>query len=69
MSPGILDEKMHFYLARDLEPGPMALEAGEDIRIRLVTWEEALDLARANRIRDAKTLAGLLYYEAFCRPK
>jgi hypothetical protein len=47
----------------------MALEAGEDIHVRLASWEEALDLARANRIRDAKTLAGLLYYEVFCRPR
>jgi ADP-ribose pyrophosphatase len=68
MSPGILDEKMFFYLATDLEPGPMALEGGEDIRVRLATWEEALDLCRQNRIRDAKTLAGLLFYEVFHRP-
>jgi ADP-ribose pyrophosphatase len=67
-SPGILDEKMFLYLATALEPGPMALEAGEDIRVCLATREEALAMARQNRIRDAKTLVGLLYYETFRWP-
>ncbi|MGD0899493.1 MAG: NUDIX hydrolase [Thermoguttaceae bacterium] len=67
MSPGILDEKMFLYLATGLEPGPAALEAGEDIHVRLATWDEALAMARENRIRDAKTLVGLLYCQAFHR--
>lgn len=67
MSPGILDEKMHLYLAQELTPGPMALDAGEDLRPLLVAWDEALAMCREGRIRDAKTLAGLLYYETFRR--
>ena len=66
-SPGVLDEKMFLYLATSLEPGPMALDAGEDLRVRLCTWDEALAMARDGRIQDAKTLAGLLYYETFVR--
>jgi ADP-ribose pyrophosphatase len=69
MSPGILDEKMFLYLATDLEPGPMELDAGEDLRPVLVTWDEALELVRQGRIQDAKSLAGFLYYEAFLRRK
>jgi ADP-ribose pyrophosphatase len=65
MSPGILDERMHLYLAETLEPGPMALEAGEDIRPLLCTWEEALEMVKRGEIRDAKTLVGLLYYRTF----
>ena len=68
MSPGILDEKMFVYLATSLEPGPMALEAGEDIRVQLKTWEEALEMVQDGRIHDAKSVAGLLYYQAFGRP-
>ena len=34
MSPGILDEKLYVYAATGLAPGKMALEAGEDIRVR-----------------------------------
>lgn len=67
MSPGILDEKMFLFLATSLEPGPMALEAGEDIRVQLRTWEEALAMTRDGRIQDAKSVAGLLYYQAFGR--
>lgn len=63
MSPGILDERMHLYLAEQLQPGPMALEAGEDIQPLLCTWEESLKMIRRGDIRDAKTLAGLLYYK------
>ena len=65
MSPGILDERMYLYLAEDLQPGAMALEAGEDIQPLLCTWSEALEMARRGEIRDAKTLAGLLYYRTF----
>jgi ADP-ribose pyrophosphatase len=67
MSPGILDEQMHLYLAVDLQPGPMALEAGEDIQPLLCSWEEALAMARRGEIRDSKTLVGLLYYHTFLR--
>jgi ADP-ribose pyrophosphatase len=67
MSPGILDEKMHFYLATSLMAGEMALEPGEDIQPFLCPWEEAIALARRGEIRDAKTLVGLLYYERFMR--
>jgi len=62
MSPGILDEQMHLYLARQLQPGPMALEPGEDIQPMLCTWDESLEMVRRGEIRDAKTLVGLLYY-------
>ncbi len=63
-SPGILDEKMYLYLATSLQPGPTALDPGEDVRPLLTTWQEALAMARDGRIRDAKTLVGLLYYDA-----
>jgi ADP-ribose pyrophosphatase len=64
-SPGILDERMHLYLAKDLAPGPMDLQAGEEIQPVLVPWAEALCMARDGRIIDAKTLIGLLFYESF----
>jgi len=60
MSPGILRERMHLFVAEDLEPGPQALEPGEQIRTRVVPWAEALEMCRDGRIEDAKTVAGLL---------
>ena len=62
-SPGILDEEVYLYLATSLRPGPMAAEPGEDIQPLVTTWEEALEMARDGRIRDARTLIGLLFYE------
>ncbi len=55
MSPGILNERMHLYLARELEAGPQALEPGEDIRPLVVTWADAMRMAFDGTIEDAKT--------------
>ena len=63
MSPGILNERMHVYVASELRPGPMALEAGEQIETLLVRWEEAFRMIRDGRIEDAKTVATLLFYQ------
>ena len=69
MSPGILDERMHLFLAEGLRPGPTALEAGEDIQPLLCSWEEAMELIRRGEIRDSKTLVGLLFYQARLNPQ
>ena len=66
-SPGILDELMHLYLATAVVPGATSLDPGEDIRPLVVTLGEALEMVRDGRIRDGKSLAGLLYYDKFCR--
>lgn len=63
MSPGILNERMYLYLARDLTPGPTALEAGETIENLVVNWDEAMRMVADGSIEDAKTLVGLLSYE------
>ncbi len=60
MSPGILRERMHLFVADDLIPGPQALEPGEQIRTRVVTWDEAIAMCLDGRIDDAKTIAGVL---------
>jgi ADP-ribose pyrophosphatase len=66
-SPGILTERMYLFAATDLTPGPPALEADEDIRVRLVAGDEAIDLVRRGQIEDAKTIAGLLWWHMFRR--
>jgi ADP-ribose pyrophosphatase len=63
MSPGILNERMHLYLARGLRPGPAALEPGEQIETWVVPWAEAMRMAFDGTIQDAKTLVGLLYFD------
>jgi len=67
-SPGILDERMHLFLATGLAPGEPDLQGGEQIEPLVVPWREAMEMVRSGAIRDAKTLVGLLYYDAFVRP-
>jgi ADP-ribose pyrophosphatase len=62
MSPGILNERMHLFLATRLVAGDAELESGEQIEPLLATWDEAMKWVRDGQIRDAKTLVGLLYY-------
>jgi folate-binding protein YgfZ len=64
MSPGILRERMHLFVARDLVAGPQALEPGEQIRTREVGWDEAVAMCLDGRIEDAKTIAGILLLAA-----
>jgi ADP-ribose pyrophosphatase len=67
VSPGILSERMHLFLATGLQPGAAALEKGEQIQTLVVAWDEALAMIDQQKIRDAKTLAGLLYYDRLRR--
>jgi ADP-ribose pyrophosphatase len=64
MSPGILRERMHLFIAEDLTPGPQALEPGERITTRIVPWNEAVAMCLDGRIHDAKTLAAILLVNA-----
>jgi ADP-ribose pyrophosphatase len=62
MSPGILDEKMFFYVAKGLKAGATAREPGEQMDNRVLSWSEIDRLFRDRQIRDAKTVAALLWY-------
>lgn len=62
MSPGILDEKMHLFLATGLKEGPTAREEGEQMKNVLLSWPQIDRLLRDGQIADAKTLVGLLWY-------
>jgi ADP-ribose pyrophosphatase len=64
MSPGILRERMHLFVARDLAAGEQALEPGELIRPRVVPWHEAVAMCLDGRISDAKSVAGILLVDA-----
>ncbi len=68
MSPGILNERMHVFVATGLSPGPTALEAGEQIEPLVVDWSHALEMVRNGEIVDAKTVAAILFYDRFHEP-
>lgn len=64
MSPGILRERMHLFVARDLSAGEQALEPGELIQPRVVPWHDAVAMCLDGRINDAKSVAGILLVDA-----
>src|SRR5947209_8239441 len=63
VSPGILNERMHLFVARNLAPGPSRLEPAEQIKTLVVSWREALEMIDGRQIHDAKTIIGLLFYD------
>jgi ADP-ribose pyrophosphatase len=67
LSPGILDEKMHLYLATGLTEGETAREEGEEIENWVVPLEEAVAMVFRGEIEDAKTIVGLLWIERLRR--
>lgn len=58
-SPGILDEQMWIYEARDLSPGTLNPDDDEEITLRETDPSEVAALAADGTIADAKTLLGL----------
>ena len=57
-TPGFCDERIHLFLARDLEEGEAKPEGTEEIEIVRVPLDDVPALLP--RVDDAKTLAGLL---------
>jgi ADP-ribose pyrophosphatase len=68
VSPGFLDETMTIYLARGLQAGAAQPEADERIAIRFFDLPEAKRMAMNGRIRDAKTISGILWLAQMRRP-
>jgi ADP-ribose pyrophosphatase len=66
-SPGVLNEILHIYIARDLTPGTMRLELDEQMEPHTVALEQALAWVHDGTIRDAKTIIALLLWQSRCR--
>jgi ADP-ribose pyrophosphatase len=64
-SPGLLGERMDIYLAEGLTKGKARPEDDEKITQKIVTLREAEAWIRSGKIRDSKTVAGVLYYSRF----
>lgn len=63
MSPGIMNERMHVFVASDLAPRRQQLDLGEQIEPLIATWQEAMTLVATGQIQDAKSLVALLLYD------
>lgn len=59
-TPGFCNERMHVFVAEDVEAGKSDLEDDEDVE--LVRWPVAELADRIGELEDAKTIAGLLLY-------
>jgi ADP-ribose pyrophosphatase len=68
-TPGFLEERMHILLADKLTAGQAQPE--EDERITMKSFEASTleGMIRRNVVRDAKSIAGLLYYFRFLAGK
>ena len=62
-SPGVLDEKLHLFVAEGLTPGNMQLEADEQLEPVIVPFAEAIRMCVSGEIKDAKTITALLLWE------
>ncbi len=58
-TPGLSDELMMLYLATELTPDPLPVDADEQIEIQSFRLSELLQMVDNGRIQDAKTMIGI----------
>ncbi len=68
LAPGYSSEFLHYFLATGLTPDPAPHDADEFLETVPLSAAEAYRLAAAGRLRDGKTLAGLLLAQARIYP-
>ena len=61
LAPGYSTEYIHLFLATDLEEAPLDTGDEEDLRSLRMPFDEALRRIDAGEIRDAKSIAALLF--------
>ena len=59
-TPGFCDERMHVFLATDLEPSRLEPDADENIAVERFSVSEIQQMIQNGEIEDAKTVAALL---------
>jgi len=66
-TPAFADEVLHLYVATGLKPGKVNADDDEFIETVIMPFQKALDLVRAGKIRDSKTVVGLLACSSYAR--
>jgi len=61
-APGFCTELMHLYIARGLSPAKADGDEDEILKPVRMSVDAALKMIRTGKIRDAKTIAGLLIH-------
>jgi len=60
LAPGYSQELIHIFLAQDLQPAEAVPDADELIRVKQVSFEDAVAACLRGELTDAKTVVGLL---------
>jgi ADP-ribose pyrophosphatase len=66
-TPGFLEERMYILLAEGLTAGDAEPEEDEKIVSRAYTAKELKQMLQKGKLRDAKSIAGILHYLTFIR--
>jgi len=66
-TPGFLEERMHILLAEGLTEGQATPEEDEKIVSRLYTLTQLKQMMKTGKLRDGKSIAGILYYLTFLK--
>jgi len=64
-SPGFADEKLYLYFAEELEKGSAKPDEDEFLEIGAITFEEARQYIREERISDAKTILAVYAWQLY----
>jgi ADP-ribose pyrophosphatase len=68
-TPGFLEEKMYILLAKGLTAGEAEPEEDEKIISRAYNRKKLEEMIRTGKLRDAKSVAGILFYFRFLAPE
>ena len=66
-TPGFLEERMHILLAEGLTKGEATPEDDEKIISRAYTIKELKQMMENGKLKDGKSIAGILYYLTFLK--
>jgi 8-oxo-dGTP pyrophosphatase MutT (NUDIX family) len=65
--PGYSDERIHVFLATELQPAEQHLDEDEVIQVQEVEFLKALEMIANGEIKDAKSIAGLFLASAWLK--
>jgi ADP-ribose pyrophosphatase len=68
-TPGFLEERMYILLAEGVSAGEAAPEEDEKIVVTPFTRKQLERMMRTGKLKDAKSIAGLLFYFSFLLSK
>lgn len=66
-SPGFCTEKMHVFLATNLQIEDQNLDSDEFIDVEVIPFNDVIKMLERCEISDAKTIASILYYKTLRR--